>query len=37
MKKLIDSEGFKLFLKQLVKRLLNIEKNANDQISAFYH
>ena len=36
MKKFIDSEGFKLFLQQLVKRLLNIEKNANDQISAFY-
>lgn len=36
MKKFIDSEGFKLFLQQLVKRLLNIEKNANDQISTFY-
>lgn len=36
MKKFIDSEGFKLFLNQLVKRLLNIEKNANDQISGFY-
>lgn len=36
MKKFIDSEGFKLFLQQLVKRLLNIEKNANDQISSFY-
>lgn len=36
MKKFIDVDGFKLFLQQLVKRLLNIEKNANDQISAFY-
>lgn len=36
MKKFIDVDGFKLFLQQLVKRLFNIEKNANDQISAFY-
>ena len=36
MKKFIDVDGFKLFLQQLVKRLLNIEKNANDQISTFY-
>lgn len=36
MKKFIDVDGFKLFLQQLVKRLLNIEKNANDQISVFY-
>lgn len=36
MKKFIDSEGFKLFLRQLVERLLNIEKNADDQISTFY-
>lgn len=36
MKKFIDVDGFKLFLQQLVKRLLNIEKNANYQISAFY-
>ena len=36
MKKLIDVDGFKLFLQQLVKRLLNIEKNANYQISTFY-
>ena len=36
MKKFIDVDGFKLFLHQLVVRLLNIEKNANDQISVFY-
>lgn len=36
MKKFIDVDGFKLFLHQLVVRLLDIEKNANDQISAFY-
>ena len=36
MKKLIDVDGFKLFLQQLVKILLNIKKNVNDQISAFY-
>lgn len=36
MKKFIDVDGFKIFLQQLVKRLLNIEKNADDQISAFY-
>lgn len=36
MKKFIDIDGFELFLQQLVKRLLNIEKNVNDQISAFY-
>lgn len=36
MKKFIDVDGFKLFLNQLVKILLNIKKNANDQIGAFY-
>lgn len=36
MKKFIDVDGFKLFLQQLVKRLLDIEKNANDQTSASY-
>ena len=36
MKKFIDVDGFKLFLQQLVERLLNIEKNADDQISGFY-
>ena len=36
MKKFIDVDGFKLFLQQLVKRLFDIEKNANDQIRAFY-
>lgn len=36
MKKFIDSEGFKLFLNQLVKRLLDIEKNVNNQIGGFY-
>lgn len=36
MKKFIDVDGFKLFLHQLVKRLLNIEKNADNQIGAFY-
>lgn len=36
MKKFIDVDGFKLFLHQLVVRLLDIEKNVNDQIGAFY-
>lgn len=36
MKKFIDVDGFKIFLQQLVKRLLNIEKNVNDQIGAFH-
>lgn len=36
MKKFIDVDGFKLFLYQLEKRLLNIEKNVNGQISGFY-
>lgn len=37
MKKFIDVDGFKLFLHQLVKRLLNIEKNTDNHISTFYH
>lgn len=36
MKKFIDVDGFKIFLHQLVTRLLDIEKNANDQISGSY-
>lgn len=36
MKKFIDVDGFKLFLQQLVRRLLDIEKNADYQISASY-